>query len=140
LLYIGSAYDPDERCKAHRTKPWWPLVHSRTEEWQPSRGRAYAAELQAIGAEDPQHNAMGTRWWKYPDTEATRRRTQDNKLRGRVQSEGTRLFRVVLAEAEANGVSTSEAWFLARTAEADLLEGSGLFQPSYIARLREFAR
>ncbi|MET8905759.1 hypothetical protein [Streptomyces sp. Tu 4128] len=22
LLYIGSVYDPEERCEARRTKPW----------------------------------------------------------------------------------------------------------------------
>jgi hypothetical protein len=23
LLYVGSSFDPEERCKGHREKPWW---------------------------------------------------------------------------------------------------------------------
>ncbi|MGY5033279.1 GIY-YIG nuclease family protein [Streptomyces sp. 900116325] len=32
LLYVGSAYDPEERCKAHHDKPWWPKVTRRAEQ------------------------------------------------------------------------------------------------------------
>lgn len=60
LLYIGSAYDPEERCKAHRSKPWWPDVARRTDEWRPGRGDAYGAEAQAIAEENPRHNLLGT--------------------------------------------------------------------------------
>lgn len=48
LLYIGSAFDPEERCKAHAGTPWWSTVTRRTEEWHPTRGRAYSAEMGAI--------------------------------------------------------------------------------------------
>ncbi|MFF5422428.1 GIY-YIG nuclease family protein [Streptomyces misionensis] len=60
LLYVGSAYDPEVRCKAHRNKPWWPQVERRTEEWHPTRLNAYHAEMAAISTEAPAHNAMGT--------------------------------------------------------------------------------
>ncbi|MGW1525411.1 GIY-YIG nuclease family protein [Streptomyces sp. NPDC002159] len=60
LLYIGSAYDPEERCKEHHSKAWWPQVASRTEEWRRSRLDAYAWEMKAIANEGPLHNVMGT--------------------------------------------------------------------------------
>jgi hypothetical protein len=59
LLYIGSAYDPDHRCKSHLGKPCWPLVVRRTEEWHPTRGHAYSAEMQTIVTEGSKHNIMG---------------------------------------------------------------------------------
>ena len=48
LLYIGSAYDPAKRSRAHRDKPWWPLVVRREDEWHPSREAAYVAETESI--------------------------------------------------------------------------------------------
>lgn len=32
LLYIGSAYDPEQRVERHRKKPWWPQAVRRTDE------------------------------------------------------------------------------------------------------------
>jgi DNA-directed RNA polymerase specialized sigma24 family protein len=58
LLYIGSAYDPKGRAKAHRAKPWWPLVARREDEWHPSREAAYVAETEAIRAVHPQGNKI----------------------------------------------------------------------------------
>lgn len=136
LLYVGSAYDPEVRCAAHRDKPWWPHVARRSEEWHPTRGHAYAAEMEAIGAEDPRHNQMGTRWWVYPDTPATRQRVLDNRVRGRVQAEAYRLRRRVSEEAKAAGATPSEAWRMEEEAFVDLLDASGLF-PAYVARLRQ---
>jgi len=81
LLYIGSSYDPETRCQGHRDKPWWPRVASRTDEWHESRGDAYRTELEAIVAEDPQHNVYGTG----RETEAMRRRTETGRVRGAVQ-------------------------------------------------------
>ncbi|MGW3735184.1 GIY-YIG nuclease family protein [Streptomyces sp. NPDC005148] len=60
LLYIGSAYDPEQRCKAHRRTAWWPGVPRRADEWHPTRWRAYEEEVSAIAAEEPTHNVMGT--------------------------------------------------------------------------------
>lgn len=60
LLYIGSAYDPETRYKAHTQTAWWPLVTSRTEEWFDNRSLAYAAETDAIWIEQPRHNEVGT--------------------------------------------------------------------------------
>jgi len=48
LLYIGSAYDPAQRSKKHREKPWWPQVARREDEWHPSREAAYVAETEAL--------------------------------------------------------------------------------------------
>lgn len=48
LLYIGSAYDPAKRSRAHRDKPWWPQVVRREDEWHPSREAAYIAETESI--------------------------------------------------------------------------------------------
>lgn len=60
LLYIGSAYDPEERCKDHRGQPWWSDVVRRTDELHPSRQDAYLAEMEAIARERPRHNVNGT--------------------------------------------------------------------------------
>lgn len=61
LLYVGSSYDPEERCKQHRPKPWWPRVAQRTEEWHDARAKAYASEYAAIWRERPECNVWGTR-------------------------------------------------------------------------------
>ncbi|MFJ6014513.1 hypothetical protein [Streptomyces sp. NPDC092952] len=138
LLYIGSAYDPGHRCRAHRSESWWPDVASRTDEWHESRGYAYAAELDAIVAEEPQRNRAGSRWWSYPVTEATLRSAEESRARGRVQSEAYRFQRQVREEAEADGVPPSEAWRLSKRAFVDFLDASGLFDP-WVARLRKFS-
>ncbi|MET7728482.1 hypothetical protein [Streptomyces mirabilis] len=61
LLYVGSSYDPEERCKQHRPRPWWPRATGRTDEWYDTRAEAFAAEYTAIWREDPQCNVWGTR-------------------------------------------------------------------------------
>jgi DNA-directed RNA polymerase specialized sigma24 family protein len=58
LLYIGSAYDPKERSKKHREKPWWPQVARREDEWHPSREAAYVAETEAIEEARPPGNRI----------------------------------------------------------------------------------
>ncbi|MDJ0460615.1 hypothetical protein [Streptomyces sp. H27-C3] len=58
LLYIGSAYSPGMRAKAHRAKPWWPLAVRRTDEWHPSREAAYVAETVAIEQARPPGNKI----------------------------------------------------------------------------------
>lgn len=60
LLYIGSAYDPEDRCKAHHNKEWWPQVARRTEEWHEDRFTAYRVETDAIRAERPTRNRLHT--------------------------------------------------------------------------------
>lgn len=61
LLYIGSAYDPEQRCRGHRKKEWWSEVARRTDEWHPNRWTAYSAESDAVNAEKPKYNVMGSR-------------------------------------------------------------------------------
>lgn len=58
LLYIGSAYDPAQRSKKHREKPWWALVARREDEWHPSREAAYVAETEAIKEKMPPGNKI----------------------------------------------------------------------------------
>jgi hypothetical protein len=60
LLYIGSAYDPAKRSRAHHRTPWWPQVTRRADEWFDSRSQAYDAETSAIWTEQPMHNEAGT--------------------------------------------------------------------------------
>jgi hypothetical protein len=81
LLYIGSAYDPERRCERHEGLPWWPQVAQRTEEWHPSRGHAYSAEMQAIADEHPRHNVMGTPEYR---EECRRAARQDPARRARI--------------------------------------------------------
>lgn len=58
LLYVGSAYSPEQRSKKHRDKDWWPRVARRTDEWYPSREAAYVAETEAIEEARPQGNKI----------------------------------------------------------------------------------
>ncbi|WP_327376219.1 hypothetical protein OG393_21070 [Streptomyces sp. NBC_01216] len=58
LLYVGSAYDPSERAKTHKSKEWWASVARRTDEWHDNRQAAYAAETEAIAAESPAANKI----------------------------------------------------------------------------------
>lgn len=74
LLYIGSAFNPATRYRAHSRKPWWPLVARRDVEWHPSKDDAYAAEMAAIAAEGPVHNHMGTPQYVPPSEKAAARR------------------------------------------------------------------
>lgn len=60
LLYIGSSYNPQERCKAHHWREWWPQVAHRTEEQRDDRDAAYQAETSAIWREKPRYNVAGT--------------------------------------------------------------------------------
>ncbi|MFF7130365.1 GIY-YIG nuclease family protein [Streptomyces sp. NPDC008240] len=74
LLYIGSSYNPERRYRDHYSKPWWPLVARRAEEWHPSKDDAYAAEMKAIAAEEPAHNHMGTPQYVPPSEKAAAQR------------------------------------------------------------------
>jgi len=58
LLYIGSAYDPEQRSRAHRNKPWWAQAVRREDEWYPSRGAAYLAETAALAYGLPPGNRI----------------------------------------------------------------------------------
>lgn len=61
LLYVGVAFDPDERWKDHATfKPWWPLAINKVVEWHASRTLALQAEADAIRTEKPLHNIKGS--------------------------------------------------------------------------------
>jgi len=83
LLYVGSAYDPEERCRRHHGQPWWPLVARRTDEWRPSRAHAYHAEMAAIEGEAPAHNVMGSAAYR---EECRRRAREDPMHRARIMA------------------------------------------------------
>lgn len=80
LLYIGSSYDPDKRCEAHRRTPWWSEVAHRTDEWVESRWKAYSAETSAIWREQPKHNVAGTRTYSHPNSGAPAHRWRASYL------------------------------------------------------------
>lgn len=130
LLYIGSAYDPDHRCKSHRKQPWWPEVARRTDEWHPARGVAYVEELKAIAVERSKYNAMGAPGYTTPQTEAVRQRNALAKLREKLISEGYGVSGDVRAAAYEAGYSSEEAHRLAKEAEIQFLEHTGLFARS----------
>lgn len=135
LLYIGSAYDPEHRCKAHRNLPWWPQVARRTEEWHTNRGRAYNAEMAAIAVEGSKYNRMGTPTYRAPITEATLRRDADNRARARADREGWNIRHETIARMRAEGASFDEAWDAGEAARFAHLEETGLF-PAYMERRR----
>lgn len=130
LLYIGSAYDPDERCKAHRSQPWWPQVASRSEEWHSSRGEAYVEELKAIAVEGAKHNRMGAPDYTTPKTDAVRQRNALARLRGKLVGEGRGVSNDVRIAASEAGYRPEEAYRLAKEAEIQFLEHTGLFATS----------
>ncbi|QTU45624.1 hypothetical protein F3K20_12780 [Streptomyces scabiei] len=136
LLYIGSAYDPDERCKKHEKKPWWPKVASRTEEWFDHRLTAYKEELAAIAVEKSKYNVMGTPSYRTPQTEAIRRRTELAPLRQRLLTESDQLTLSTYSERRAAGESVSEARRAGALAAIAFLEETGLFKDA-VKRRRE---
>ncbi|XVV35013.1 hypothetical protein ACQPXT_13595 [Streptomyces sp. CA-100214] len=135
LLYIGSAYDPEERCKRHRGKPWWPLVARRTEEWHDSRAGAYGEELKQIRREEPPHNVMGTSRYVVPDTPGVRRRNALNTARARSKREAELRRGAVWDEAREAGVTGAEVSRIASLVYLATLEASGVWDP-LVARLR----
>lgn len=123
LLYIGSAFNPEERAKAHLRTEWGPLVARRTDEWHASREDAYDAEGVAIAAEGPAHNTVGTPRHTGPAE------------RGRVQRAASDArWRVALAAVRA-GATVAEARRAGGWAEVEHLEASELM-PTLAAKWR----
>ncbi|MFJ2752689.1 hypothetical protein [Streptomyces sp. NPDC087297] len=57
LLYVGIAYNPEERWRAHAgSKYWWPDVVRGTVEWHATRPAAEAAESCALRSERPRYD------------------------------------------------------------------------------------
>ncbi|MFB7574667.1 hypothetical protein [Streptomyces sp. NPDC056165] len=123
LLYIGSSYTPEERAKAHSHTVWGHLVARRTDEWHPSRWRAYDEGAQAIAAEDPTHNVVGTPRHTGPAE------------RGRVQREASEARWSVALAAIRTVASEGEARNAGGWAEVEYLEASGLM-PGLAAKWR----
>ncbi|QKW15450.1 GIY-YIG nuclease family protein [Verrucosispora sp. NA02020] len=56
LLYVGVAFDPEDRWRAHRHKNWWAQVADSRLDLFPSRRLALQEEARAIAEENPIHN------------------------------------------------------------------------------------
>lgn len=57
LLYVGIAFNPDNRWAGHAaSKSWWKDVAEKRIEWHETRTEAAAAERVAITAEMPLYN------------------------------------------------------------------------------------
>ncbi|MFI8119116.1 hypothetical protein ACIF8Q_07370 [Streptomyces albidoflavus] len=136
LLYIGSSYDPDHRCKSHRRKPWWPEVHHRTEEWHPRRGAAYRAEMEAIAKERAKYNEMGSPSYRTPDTPAVRSRKLLASARQRLLEESWAVSESARKAHLAEGASGDEAERVGQLAAIDFLDATGLFAGSVKERRR----
>jgi hypothetical protein len=139
LLYIGSAYVPEERCKAHRKALWWPQVTRRTEEWFESRGVAYRQEMKAIAVEGATHNAMGTPGYRTPNTPAVRERKLLASLRQRLVEESGQVELAVRRARLAEGVPRPEAERAGRLAAVDFLDDTGLFAGAVKVQRRRLA-
>ncbi|MFF3151843.1 hypothetical protein [Streptomyces sp. NPDC057910] len=139
LLYIGSAYDPDHRCKGHRKQSWWPKVASRTEEWFEHRGAAYHEELSAIASEGSKHNAMGAPSYRTPDTEAVRERKRLAPVRQRLLDESWSVDVAARKASAAQGRSAAEAERAGMLAAIEFLAATGLFTASVKERRRRLA-
>jgi hypothetical protein len=123
LLYIGSSYTPEERAKAHKHTAWGHLIARRTDEWHPTRWRAYDEEARAIAAEDPVHNVVGTPRHTGP------------AARGKVQREASNARWAVALAAIRAGATDADAREAGGWAEVEYLEGSGLM-PGLAAKWR----
>lgn len=140
LLYIGSAYDPDHRCKDHRKKAWWPEVARRTEEWHTNRGTAYTEELKAIAVERSKYNIMGTPEYETPKTERILRRNALASQRQRlIMQAGSLCYDIYLAACEA-GFPDREAQRAGTLAEIEFLDRTGLFVASVKRRREQLER
>jgi predicted GIY-YIG superfamily endonuclease len=61
LLYIGITEDPKSRFASHEAlKPWWGDVARHAIEWRETREEAAVAEIEAIQAERPAWNVVGS--------------------------------------------------------------------------------
>lgn len=140
LLYIGSAYDPDHRCKSHQKKPWWSEVAHRTEEWFPTRGRAYAEEMKAIAVERSKYNDMGTPKYQTPQTDKIKQRNASARTRSLLIGEAGTVKREIHQAARKAGYSYEEAERFGTLAEIEFLDRTGLFAASVKRRREMFAR
>ena len=69
LLYVGVAYDVNQRSRGHaRKSPWWVFARRMEFEWLPNRVAAEGAERDAIRDEQPIFNRQ------HNDTPEARRR------------------------------------------------------------------
>lgn len=136
LLYIGSSYNPDARCEAHRRNPWWSEVARRTDQWFDHRGTAYREELKAIGDEKSRYNRMGTPSYRTPATEAVRQRKELGPLRQRLLQESSRVAQAAERAAYAEGAIRDDAVRAGKLAEIEFLEATGLFAGA-VKRRRE---
>ena len=130
LLYIGSAFEPDVRCKEHQKKAWWPEVARRTEEWHSNRGTAYIEELKAIAVERSKYNVMGTPGYRTPQTDAIRRRNALASVRQKLVTQAGQVSLGIRQAAEEAGFPRDEARRLGKRAEIEFLEWTGLFAQS----------
>jgi len=140
LLYIGSAYDPDHRCKAHQRQPWWPDVARRTEEWFDHRTTAYAEELKAIAVERSKYNVMGTPQYQTPKSDPILRRNALAVLRGRLIRAAGDVSLDIYAAARDAGYSYWEAQCAGAMAEIEFLERTGLFAASVRRRRQQIEK
>lgn len=138
LLYIGSAYDADQRCKEHAKQPWWPEVARRTEQQFPNRGHAYTEELKAIAVEGSKYNVMGTREYETPKTEAILRRNALSGVRQQLLTAASGAGLDIYYAAREAGYPYVEAKRAGTLAEIEFLDRTGLFVASVKRRRKQF--
>lgn len=139
LLYIGSAFDPAERCKAHVRQSWWPKVARRADEWFPHRRAAYVAEMNAIASEDAKYNRMGSPSYAAPESEAVQLRKELAPLRQQLLAQSYEVGADAKERARADGASSADSERAGLIAAADFLEETGLFAASVKERRRRIA-
>jgi hypothetical protein len=127
LLYIGSAYDPEGRCKGHHEKPWWPEVVRRVDEWHPSRGDAYRVEADAIRSETSKFNRINAPG--YGEEVALRQKDtrEERRLKCTVAAEALKIRKRVARQLKAKGHHEDHAVAEGMLAERAHKEASGAF-------------
>ncbi|MEU8604719.1 hypothetical protein [Streptomyces parvulus] len=127
LLCIRSAYDLEERLKAHRTKPRWPHIARRTEEWFERRGIAHREELKAVAVEGARYDAMGAPGYRMPNTDAVRRWKELAPLQQKLIEESGEIGEAARQAAAGRGAPWGAAVKAGDIAAIEFLEDTGLF-------------
>lgn len=138
LLYVGSAFDPEERYACHRKAVWWPSVSRQSETWFSDRKTAYREEWKAIASEQPTCNLAGPLLDPSTSAPSGAKRQHDERarMRHRAQSESHRVRKGARDALVAAGVHWAEADQSGREAAIDFMDATGLFR-GYVARQRQ---
>lgn len=131
LLYVGISVNPKQRFRAHAaTKRWWGDVERATSEWFENRGLAFMAEIEAIHAENPLHNVLGTDAFRAQQSATATAISPERRRARSVGCQARAIYVRTLRELRSQGVPEAEAKRQAQLAQQRHKDASGLFPRS----------